>query len=406
MTDQPTLLKAVSFLAGDRRLEPHQIKAFQRAWDGMSPQAQAEFAATWKGKPKNPDPAQPSLSAAVAAALPLIREFEGCSLVAYPDPEIGGELWTIGWGSTTDLNGTPFKSGDRISQEMADDLLSLRVAHDEQLLARGIPCWGQLSTGQRAALLSFSYNCGNGWFGGQRFTTLTRALMDGRFDDVPAALMLYVNPGGASEAGLRRRRKAEGELWTGSIPAAQGGPIALDVPYYSQRDSASGQGERMCFSSTCAMAAAFLKPGCLAGSGQPDDRYLSIVKRFGDTTAAEAQVKALGTLGVRARFRTDGDMDALVAELRAGRPVPGGWLHRGAVSAPSGGGHWTLAIGWDPASRQVIMHDPYGEANLTAGGYVTIAVGSGRARRYSEGNWGKRWMVDGPGSGWWLQLSV
>lgn len=213
MTDQPTLLKAVSFLAGDRRLEPHQIKAFQRAWDGMSPQAQAEFADIWKGKPKNPDPAQPSLSAAVAAALPLIREFEGCSLVAYPDPEIGGELWTIGWGSTTDLNGTPFKGGDRISQELADDLLSRRVAHDEQLLARGIPCWGQLSTGQRAALLSFTYNCGNGWFGGQRFTTLTRALMDGRFDDVPAALMLYVNPGGASEAGLRRRRKAEGELW-------------------------------------------------------------------------------------------------------------------------------------------------------------------------------------------------
>jgi GH24 family phage-related lysozyme (muramidase) len=26
-------------------------------------------------------------------------------------------------------------------------------------------------------------------------------------------MMLYVNPGGPSEAGLRRRRKAEGALW-------------------------------------------------------------------------------------------------------------------------------------------------------------------------------------------------
>lgn len=206
------------------------------------------------------------------------------------------------------------------------------------------------------------------------------------------------------------QREAFTREWRATPPApapAPSGPITLAVPYFSQRDSASGQGERMCFSSTCAMAAAFLKPGCLAGSaGQPDDRYLSIVEQFGDTTAAEAQVKALGTLGVRAQFRTDGTIDDLVAELRAGRPVPVGWLHRGPVSSPSGGGHWTLAIGWDPATRQVIMHDPYGEANLTAGGYVTTAIGSGKGQRYSEGNWGARWMVDGPGSGWWLQLAT
>ena len=38
-------------------------------------------------------------------------------------------------------------------------------------------------------------------------------------------------------------------------------PLLLPVPYFSQRDSATGQGDRMCFSSTCAMAAEFLKPG-------------------------------------------------------------------------------------------------------------------------------------------------
>jgi len=188
-------------------------------------------------------------------------------------------------------------------------------------------------------------------------------------------------------------------------PRAQ--QVLLSVPYFSQRDSATANGERMCFSSTCAMAAAFLKPGCLAGAGQqPDDRYLALVERFGDTTDAQAQIKALGTLGIRATFRTDGTIDHLVAELRAGRPVPVGWLHHGPVSAPTGGGHWTLAIGWDPATREVIMHDPYGEADLVGGNYVNRRVGAGHQRRYSETNWGRRWMVEGPGTGWWLQLAA
>ena len=47
--------------------------------------------------------------------------------------------------------------------------------------------------------------------------------------------------------------------------------ITLQVPYFCQRDSLTIQGPRMCFSSTCAMAASYLKPGCLVGAGQLDD---------------------------------------------------------------------------------------------------------------------------------------
>ena len=130
--------------------------------------------------------------------------------------------------------------------------------------------------------------------------------------------------------------------------------IELKVPYYSQRDSATWQGGRMCFSSTCAMAAQFLKPGCLAGRGQPDDRYLTIVGQFGDTTEPAAQVKALALLGIRAEFCQDGSIATLQEQLRAGKPVPVGWLHKGPVSAPSGGGHWSLVVGWDPKTRQVL----------------------------------------------------
>jgi hypothetical protein len=183
------------------------------------------------------------------------------------------------------------------------------------------------------------------------------------------------------------------------------GALVLPVPYFCQRDSATGEGLRMCFSSTCAMAAAYLRPGCLAGSGQPDDQYLRLVRQFGDTTEAHAQVQALRVLGIEAELRTDGRPEQLLAQLQLGIPIPVGWLHHGPVDESRGGGHWSLVIGWDPEREAVWMHDPNGEALLIGGGYVSTAIGSGRKLRYSIKNWGRRWMVEGPGSGWWLDLA-
>ena len=182
-------------------------------------------------------------------------------------------------------------------------------------------------------------------------------------------------------------------------------PFMLAVPYLSQNDSATAEGPRMCFSSSCAMAAAFLRPGCLSGAGQADDRYLQRVHRYGDSTDAGAQVAALGSLGISARFRQDGDLEQLIQQLQRGIPCPVGWLHHGPVSAPQGDGHWSLVIGWRPAEGQLLLHDPNGEADLLAGGYRSTALGSGEAVAYSERNWGRRWQVEGPGSGWWLELS-
>ncbi len=183
-----------------------------------------------------------------------------------------------------------------------------------------------------------------------------------------------------------------------------GNRILLPVPYLCQNDSATAQGPRMCFSSSCAMAAAFLRPGCLAGTGQLDDQYLQRLQRHGDTTDAQAQIQTLRSLGIEAELRTDGRIEQLIAQLKLGIPVPVGWLHKGPVTAPSGGGHWSLVIGWEPTQRQLIVHDPNGEADLVGGGYVSTAIGSGRSQRYSERNWGRRWMVEGVGSGWWLEL--
>jgi hypothetical protein len=161
----------------------------------------------------------------------------------------------------------------------------------------------------------------------------------------------------------------------------------------------------MCFSTSCAMAAAFLRPDALQGPGQRDDQYLALVERYGDTTDASAQVKAMQSLGLQARFRTDGSIEHLIEQLKRGLPCPVGWLHRGSVSTPTGGGHWSLVIGWDPDRRQLLMNDPNGEGDLVNGGYVSTAIGSGQGLRYSERNWGRRWMVEGAGSGWWIQFN-
>ncbi|MFY8148566.1 MAG: hypothetical protein ACOVNL_05020 [Prochlorococcaceae cyanobacterium] len=61
-------------------------------------------------------------------------------------------------------------------------------------------------------------------------------------------------------------------------------------------------------------------------------------------------------------------------------------------------------IGWDPQARQLLMHDPNGEADLVHGGYVSSAIRSGEKQRYSDRNWCPRWMAEDPGSGWWLEL--
>jgi len=345
------------------------------------------------------------IPAAVAVALPLVKEFEGCRLSAYPDPETGAEPWTIGWGSTIYDDGAPVKRGDRISQELADALLAGCLERDHRLLAQRIPRWGELSTNQQAALLSFTYNCGPAWFGSKGFTTITKVLQPGELEKVSAALMLYVNPGGPSEAGLRRRRKAEAALWSASPirvisnpPAGEGvirhpNPL-VGVPRFNQRDSAQlAQRDRTCFSSSCAMLLEAIKPGTLKDANG-DDQYLAVVQRFGDTTDANAQIRALAHFGVTARLVQNADFQLIEQQINRGIPVPCGYIHRGPVERPTGSGHWLIVYGHTPT--HVVVNDPWGEPDLIHG--TTINT-KGMGLSFSRLNFGKRWMVEPIGDG-------
>jgi lysozyme len=144
----------------------------------------------------------------------LIKEFEGCHFNAYPDPLSGGLPITIGWGSTKNFDGKPFKMGDQITQKQADDLLIHQLKTEYLPKVKQIPYWNEMNDNQRGALLSFAYNLGADFYGGSNFNTITRVLKNKEWNNVPKAFELYRNPGTNVEAGLLRRRKREGELWS------------------------------------------------------------------------------------------------------------------------------------------------------------------------------------------------
>ena len=170
---------------------------------------------------------------------------------------------------------------------------------------------------------------------------------------------------------------------------AYGNP--LTVAYEYQNDNASGEGYRECFSSSCAMLARYW------GKVTCDDEYNKIRARYGDSTDANAQLSALKSLGLSPVFLTNGTTSELKLEIDEGRPVAVGWLHKGTVKAPTGGGHWSVVVGWDKDS--FILHDPNGEANLISGGYINYT--GGEYVHYSYKNWVPRWEVVG-GDGWYL----
>ncbi|QPN66294.1 glycoside hydrolase family protein [Synechococcus sp. CBW1006] len=398
----------------------------------------------------------------------LLKTWEGCRLSAYPDPASGGDPWTIGYGHTgaeviPGLTITQEQAEAWLKQDVAeaagavDRLLSGVTLTARQRDALMSFCFNvgagalerstlrkRLLAGECPAVVIAQelprwHKGPNGPVEGlkrRRAAEVSHARMPeaaapqtqtASSAPVPSHKPIQLLDAVHHHKGLAHQQEAWLQLER-SLTAVQRGAFAevfrtpgarsieppkpeapglieLPVPYLSQNDSATSQGPRMCFSSSCAMAAAFLKPGALTGNGQLDDQYLALVQRHGDTTNANAQVKALQSVGLQARFRTDGSIEDLIEQLKRGLPCPVGWLHKGPVSAPNGGGHWSLVIGWDPAMRQFLMHDPNGEADLVNGGYVNTAIGSGAAQRYSERNWGRRWMVEGAGSGWWIEIS-
>ena len=139
----------------------------------------------------------------------LIKEFEGCMLVAYLCP---AGVWTIGIGSTGYIDGKPIGPGMRISRAKAEKELSDKLASRYEPAVNKL---GPLNQNQYDALVSFCYNLGPGIFTGR----LQDAILNKEWKDVANQLLLYnkaTDPKTGKKvvlSGLDRRRKAEADLF-------------------------------------------------------------------------------------------------------------------------------------------------------------------------------------------------
>jgi len=171
------------------------------------------------------------------------------------------------------------------------------------------------------------------------------------------------------------------------------GAVSLVLPFFDQTNDGP-DGWRHCQSSSIAMNLAYL-----GVAGIKDDLdYLRVVQRHGDTTEQAAHAAALAELKAPGRFMTSCSVERAKAELDKGFGLAFGILHRGPVSAPSGGGHYIAIRGYDASGW--LVHDPYGELDLVRGGWARQGQGAGRSQHYSFANTNPRWLLEGPSSGW------
>ena len=125
--------------------------------------------------------------------LDIIAEFEGFRASPYLCP---AGVPTVGYGCTFYPDGRKVELHDPpVTHQQAKEMLAVLVEKDFwAVLKNTIPDWEQMNANQG-------------------FNTISACLREHAWNEIPGTFMLYVNPGSSFEAGLRRRREAEGRLW-------------------------------------------------------------------------------------------------------------------------------------------------------------------------------------------------
>ena len=140
------------------------------------------------------------------SGIKLLHDFEGLRLTSYLCP---AGVWTIGYGNTFYEDGTPVRSGQKITKERAEQLFLFvvnRFASDVANLLRRT-----LNENQFSAIVSFAYNVG---IGNLRKSTLLRKVnANPRDASIRTEFLKWNKAGGRELAGLTRRRQAEAVLY-------------------------------------------------------------------------------------------------------------------------------------------------------------------------------------------------
>ncbi len=191
------------------RGEPHQKEAVQLLQSAMPDSLlknKASWVVKWRETPEVPPSTVPP------QCLDIIAEFEGFRSSPYLCP---AGIPTIGYGNTFYADGRKVQMSDPSITEAEGRVMLAAICEKDfwNVLANTIPYWQEMNDNQRSALTSFGWNLGARFYGSPGFNTISACLRDRAWGEVPGAFMLYVNPGSSFEAGLRRRREAEGALW-------------------------------------------------------------------------------------------------------------------------------------------------------------------------------------------------
>ena len=156
----------------------------------------------------------------------FLKEKEGYRDKAYKD---SAGVWTIGYGRTTNPDGSKVKSGQTTNQRSEDKWLNERAAAERKAVAKFSKekgyGWGDQ---QIDAMASFRYNLGPGGFdqlteGGNRGT-----------EEIINMLPEYNKAGGKVSEGLAKRRQAELDLFTRGaiqpqVPSEEAPPSPTDT---------------------------------------------------------------------------------------------------------------------------------------------------------------------------------
>lgn len=137
------------------------------------------------------------------AGIDLITAHEGCVLHAYPDPATGGWPYTIGFGSTRNV-----QPGMVITHDQAVERLKEDLEDSERTITRLVTA--QLDQHQFDALVSFVFNVGAGNF---TKSTLLKKLNAHDFAGASQEFLKFTRAAGKVMKGLTIRREAERRLF-------------------------------------------------------------------------------------------------------------------------------------------------------------------------------------------------
>ncbi len=142
-------------------------------------------------------------------ALDLIKQFEGFRADPYPDPATGDKPWTIGYGSTHDLQGneiTPDTPSITETEACQLAMLDMLTIFNAVAAAITVP----LTQHEQAAIEDFIYNVGGGNF---KDSTLLRLINQKELALAAKQFECWDHADGKVMAGLLRRRLAEEQVF-------------------------------------------------------------------------------------------------------------------------------------------------------------------------------------------------